>query len=137
MNMDAASIETRTSKQSGTQGVALFPGTVPGQQFQAGRSEEFISLQRPSNFKARVLGPRVMPELLGLWLFEVLLCGALAYWMLVQSESGDLRLSTIAQAMGLALVGGLVSFTVGLYRSDIYSEKRYLPLGAVLGAGLT
>jgi exopolysaccharide biosynthesis polyprenyl glycosylphosphotransferase len=127
--MAVVSVKAQTSVQDRAGRVAAFPGTRSGQR-------SWVSGQRPTDFMAHMFGPHVMPELLGLWLFEVLLSGGLTYRMLVQSVDGDLRPSTVTQAMGLALAIGLVSFAVGLYRSDIYHEERYFPLNTVLVAGL-
>ncbi len=86
---------------------------------------------------SRLLRHHVSPELLSLWLFEALVCGLLGYLLLSAAipETGAgqvLRLRAASQAMGLALTFGLLSFTVGLYSSDLCLETRRLVIGTVL-----
>jgi exopolysaccharide biosynthesis polyprenyl glycosylphosphotransferase len=87
---------------------------------------------------ARLLGQHVSPELLVLWLVEVLVCALLLYVLLSggigpHSPPG-LALHVAHQAAALALTVGFTSVAVGLYSPDVYLQTRGLLLGTAVGA---
>jgi lipopolysaccharide/colanic/teichoic acid biosynthesis glycosyltransferase len=97
---------------------------------------------RPDNFMARVFGQHVSPELLGLWLIEVLACSLLLYVLLAygitdaSSAPPAVSMHIANQAAALALTFGFTSVAVGLYSPDIYLRTRGLALNTLIGAVL-
>jgi exopolysaccharide biosynthesis polyprenyl glycosylphosphotransferase len=91
---------------------------------------------------ARLFGQHVSPEMLGLWLVEVLACSLLLYVLLAygltdQSAAPPADSMRIAnQAAALALTFGLTSVAVGLYSPDVYLRTRGLAMSTAIGAAL-
>jgi len=90
----------------------------------------------------RLFGQHVSPELLGLWLVEVLVCSLLIYvllsWGLADESlgAGGVPLHVANQAAALALTFGCTSVAVGLYSPDVYLRTRALLLNTAIGAAL-
>ena len=114
-----------------------------------GRPAQAIALARPMprfgradpGRMARLFGQHVSPELLGLWLVEVLACSLLLYvllsWGLANERLGaGVPLHVANQAAALALTFGCTSVAVGLYSPDIYLRTRALLLNSAIGAAL-
>ena len=98
---------------------------------------------RPDDgFIARVFGQHVSPELLALWLVEVLACSLLLYVLLSHgladetAAAAGVHMHVANQAAALALTFGLTSAAVGLYSPDVYLRTRALLLNTAIGAGL-
>jgi exopolysaccharide biosynthesis polyprenyl glycosylphosphotransferase len=93
-------------------------------------------------FMARLFGQHISPELLGLWVVEVLACSLLLYVLLAygltdQSNVAPGTAMHVAnQAAALALTFGLTSVAVGLYSPDAYLRTRGLALNTAVGAVL-
>jgi lipopolysaccharide/colanic/teichoic acid biosynthesis glycosyltransferase len=91
---------------------------------------------------ARLFGQHVSPELLGLWLVEVLACSLLLYVLLsygltdASSAPPAASMRIANQAAALALTFGFTSLAVGLYSPDIYLRTRGLALNTAIGAAL-
>jgi exopolysaccharide biosynthesis polyprenyl glycosylphosphotransferase len=90
----------------------------------------------------RLFGQHVAPELLVLWLVEVLACARLLYKLLsyglVDETSAALGPSphVAEQAAVLALAFGVTSVAAGLYSPDVYLRTRALLLNTALGVAL-
>ena len=91
---------------------------------------------------ARLLGQHVSPELLALWLVEVMLFAALFHALLSSGLSlGPVDvaaapvppLRAVNQAIALALTFGLTSAAVGLYSPDTYLRTRGLLVNTAVG----
>jgi len=84
---------------------------------------------------SRLFGQYVVPELLGLWLVEVMLCGGLFYLLLTAggTEPGA-GLQAANRAMALAVTFGVTSAAVGLYSPDTYLRTRGLLITSGIGA---
>ena len=82
---------------------------------------------------ARLWPRHPAPELVALWLIEVLACAALVHLLL---PAGRLGLDTADKAVALALTFGITSIAVGLYRPDTYLRTRMLLAGTASGAVL-
>jgi lipopolysaccharide/colanic/teichoic acid biosynthesis glycosyltransferase len=87
---------------------------------------------------ARLFGQHVSPELLVLWLVEVLVCSLLLYALLAggigPNSPPGLALHVAHQAAALALTVGFTSIAVGLYSPDVYLQTRGLLLNTAIGA---
>jgi lipopolysaccharide/colanic/teichoic acid biosynthesis glycosyltransferase len=98
---------------------------------------------RPDDgFIARVFGQHVSPEMLALWLVEVLACSLLLYVLLshgladATAAAAGVHMHVANQAAALALTFGLTSAAVGLYSPDVYLRTRALLLNTAIGAVL-
>ena len=113
------------------------------------RRGQAVALARPMHrfgrpgegFMARLVGEHVSPELLGLWVVEVLACSLLLYMLLAhgladETATAGLPMRTANQAAALALTFGLTSAAVGLYSPDVYLRTRALLLNTAVGAAL-
>ncbi len=113
------------------------------------RRGQAVALARPMHrfgrpdegFMARLVGEHVSPELLGLWVVEVLACSLLLYVLLAhgladETAAAGLPMRTANQAAALALTFGLTSAAVGLYSPDVYLRTRALLLNTAVGAAL-
>ena len=90
-----------------------------------------------SGLRSRLFGRHVSPELLGLWVIEVLVCMLLIYGLLASGPHGALpsqRLHAADQAAALALTFGLTSVAVGLYSPEAYLRTRRLLVESAIGA---
>jgi exopolysaccharide biosynthesis polyprenyl glycosylphosphotransferase len=91
---------------------------------------------------ARLFGQHVSPELLGLWLVEVLACSLLLYVLIAYglddaaAAPPGVSMHIANQAAALALTFGFTSVAVGLYSPDIYLRTRGLALNTAVGAAL-
>jgi exopolysaccharide biosynthesis polyprenyl glycosylphosphotransferase len=115
-----------------------------------GRRGQAVAVARPmprfgrpdEGLMARLFGQHVSPEMLGLWLVEVLACSLLLYVLIaygVTDQAGAPPAASIRianQAAALALTFGLTSVAVGLYSPDVYLRTRGLALSTAIGAGL-
>jgi exopolysaccharide biosynthesis polyprenyl glycosylphosphotransferase len=97
---------------------------------------------RPDTLMARLFGQHVSPELLGLWLVEVLACSLLLYGLIAyglhdaDAAPPGVSMHIANQAAALALTFGFTSLAVGLYSPDVYLRTRGLALNTVVGAVL-
>jgi exopolysaccharide biosynthesis polyprenyl glycosylphosphotransferase len=94
---------------------------------------------RPDTLMARIFGQHLSPELLGLWLVEVLACSLLLYVLLAYGINDPAAAGTVHvanQAAALALTFGFTSAAVGLYSPDVYLRTRGLLLSTAVGAAL-
>lgn len=83
---------------------------------------------------ARFVGRHVALEMLALGLLELLLTFTLAYVLLMPAPGGwALELRAANHALILALTIGFVTFTIGLYRPQIFLRARSLALNTALG----
>lgn len=82
---------------------------------------------------ARLWPRHPAPELVALWLIEVLACAALVHLLLPAGRPG---LDGADKALALALTFGITSIAVGLYRPDTYLRTRMLLAGTAAGAVL-
>ena len=82
---------------------------------------------------ARLWPRHPAPELVALWLIEVLACAALVHLLLPAGRPG---LDGADKAVALALTFGITSIAVGLYRPDTYLRTRMLLAGTASGAVL-
>jgi exopolysaccharide biosynthesis polyprenyl glycosylphosphotransferase len=82
---------------------------------------------------ARLWPRHPAPELVALWLIEVLACAALVHLLLPAARFG---LDGADKAVALALTFGITSIAVGLYRPDTYLRTRMLLAGTAAGAVL-
>ena len=83
---------------------------------------------------ARFVGRHIAPEMLGLWLLELVLSFLLAYAFLIAGSSGPLLQIPVANhAIIFALTIGIAAFTVGLYRPEAFSRVRSLFINTALG----
>lgn len=105
------------------------------------RRSQAVAFARPpgggpdEGWIARLLGQHVPPELLALWLVEVLVCSLLLFALLSGGDTapgGTLR--AMNQAGALALTVGFTSIAIGLYSPDVYLRTRGLLLSTALGA---
>ena len=86
-----------------------------------------------------LLGRHVSPELLGLWLIEVLVCSMLLYALLASGLTDadatvpGLRMRAANQAAALALTFGLTSVAVGLYGPQAYLRTRRVLIDTSVG----
>jgi len=91
---------------------------------------------------SRLFAPHVSPEMLGLWVVEVLACTLLLYVLLAygltdaSSAPPAASMHIANQAAALALTFGLTSIAVGLYSPDAYLRTRGLALNTAIGAVL-
>ncbi len=84
---------------------------------------------------SRLFARHPAPELVILWLIEVLACALLADLMLA-GGTGASGLAAANQAAALALTFGIISIAVGLYSPDTYLETRLLLINTAVGAML-
>ena len=83
----------------------------------------------------RLWGRQPAPELVGLWVLEVLACAALMFLLL--ANRGDASVVVrIDKAAAVAMAFGITSIAVGLYSSDTYLETRLLLINTAVGAVL-
>jgi exopolysaccharide biosynthesis polyprenyl glycosylphosphotransferase len=125
-------------------------GGIDGARRRRGRRGQAVAVARPmprfgrpdEGLMARLFGQHVSPEMLGLWLVEVLACSLLLYVLIaygVTDQAGapptaSMRIAN--QAAALALTFGLTSAAVGLYSPDVYLRTRGLALNTAVGAVL-
>ena len=87
--------------------------------------------------RQRLLG-QVSPELLALWLIEVLVCSLVLYGPLAAGLNDvsppGLQFRAANQALVMALTFGLTSVAVGLYSPDAYLRTRKLLADTAIGA---
>jgi exopolysaccharide biosynthesis polyprenyl glycosylphosphotransferase len=122
-------------------------GSGGGPRGRRGRQGRAVAIARPvdrfgrpdKGFVSRMFG-QVSPELLGLWLAEVLVCSLLIYIVLSRGLADGtvaavgMPMHVANQAAALALTFGLTSAAVGLYSPDVYLRTRALLLNTALGA---
>ena len=139
--MTEGALDTRDSSDNGV--------GIDRQARRRGRRAQAVALARPmprfgrpdEGLMQRLLGQHVSPELLGLWLVEVLACslllyGLLAYGLADETMAAGVPIRIANQAAALALTFGLTSVAVGLYSPDVYLRTRALLLNTAIGAVL-
>lgn len=93
----------------------------------------------PEGLLSRLFGRHLAPELVALWLLEVLICGLLI-GRLLPARLGPSLLGDgwggLDRAAVLALTFGLTSIAVGLYSPDSYLRTRFLLVNTAVGAVL-
>ncbi len=99
------------------------------------RARVIVRRRLAESWLARLVVQHPAPELVALWLIEVLACGLLAH-LILSSGSGASGLYAANQAAVLALTVGVTSVAVGLYSPDTYLETRLLLINTAVGAAL-
>jgi exopolysaccharide biosynthesis polyprenyl glycosylphosphotransferase len=96
-----------------------------------------LSGQGREGVLAALLSLRVAPEILCLFVVELLVCGLGFYVLLAPAGAVGLHWPSVHQATLLALTIALISFSVGLYAHETYRQMRRLVLGTVIGGVLS
>jgi exopolysaccharide biosynthesis polyprenyl glycosylphosphotransferase len=116
------------------------PAAARSGSVRSGSARPWERLARPAEqLLAQLFGPSIAPELLVLWLVELLACARLCYMLLCYGLSAEtaaigLRMHLANQALTLALGLSVASISAGLYSPDVYLRTRSLLLKTALGA---
>ena len=86
--------------------------------------------------RVHFVGRHVAPEMLALWVVEVILTFALSL-ILITPATGVLSLTSINPAIVCALTVGFTAFVIGVYRPQIFSKLHTLLKSTVLAALLS
>ena len=86
--------------------------------------------------RVHFVGRHVAPEMLALWVVEVILTFALSL-ILITPATGALSLASINPAIACALTVGFTAFIIGIYRPQIFSKLHTLLKSTVLAALLS
>ena len=85
----------------------------------------------------RFVENHVSPEMVALWLLELVLSFSLAYILLsTGSMAASVQPTVVHHSMILALTSGLTAFAIGLYRPEGFRRMRGLLLNTALGGVL-
>ncbi len=103
------------------------------------RARSLASGRVPGGLLGRLLGRHPAPEMIALWLLEVLICALLIDRLLptgaMHAPLGE-GWGGADKAVLLALTFGLTSIAVGLYSPDSYLRTRFLLVNTAVGAVL-
>ena len=85
----------------------------------------------------RFVENHISPEMVALWLLELVLSFSLAYMLLsTGSLAAGVQPTVVHHSMILALTSGLTAFAIGLYRPEGFRRMRGLLLNTALGGAL-
>ncbi len=85
----------------------------------------------------RFVENHISPEMVALWLLELVLSFSLAYLLLsTGSLAAEVRPRVVNHSLVLALTSGFTAFAIGLYRPEGFRRMRGLLLNTALGGAL-